>query len=212
MGYNTALHRFSVGYTFVPSLIQSVMLSFIYHTYWSHHFCCHRAGTLNTCCEEGSDLPESSRLFVAVTLNDRGMRAGSCGKRTMAGEQLEGVIGIPGTLLRCPFCLLSCPRADAGDSEGFLENDLARELCECCHGHQPGGSGQGKVPLPGCSATPGLCLTRSCCSGELSSKMPFFFFLQEGNEFSHSGFFCERLDFVILSCFPSRLIRIVFLL
>lgn len=42
------------------------------------------------------------------------------------------------------FCLFSCPRADARDSEGFLENDLARKLCKRCHGHQLGGSGQGK--------------------------------------------------------------------
>lgn len=75
--------------------------------------------------------------------------------------------------LEMSFCLLSCPRANARDSEGFLENDLARKLCECCHGHQPGGSGQGKVPLPVCKARAGLGLTQSCCSGELSSKMPF---------------------------------------
>lgn len=128
----------------------------------------------------------------------------------MAGEQLEGVIGIPCTLLRCPFCLLSCPRADARDSEGFLENDLARKFCECCHGHQPGGSGQGKVPLPACKTRPGLCLTQLLL--RRAQQQNAFCFLQEGNEFIHSGLFCKMLDFVILICFPSRLIRIMFLL
>lgn len=106
----------------------------------------------------------------------------------MAGEQLRGVIGIPGTLLRCPFCLLSCARADARDSEGFLENDLARKLCECCHGHQPGGSGQGKVPPPSVFSQ-----TRAVFNTELllraAQKQNAFCFLQEENEFSHSGFF-----------------------
>lgn len=38
-------------------------------------------------------------------------------------------------------------RSDAGDCQGLLENDLAGELGQHRHGHEPRGSGQGK-PLP----------------------------------------------------------------
>lgn len=35
-------------------------------------------------------------------------------------------------------------RPHAGDSERFLEDDLAGEFRQYCHGYQPGGSGQGE--------------------------------------------------------------------
>lgn len=48
--------------------------------------------------------------------------------------------------LRCPFSFILLPlRTYARDSEGFLEDDLAGELCKCCHGYQPGGSWQGMM-------------------------------------------------------------------
>lgn len=49
-----------------------------------------------------------------------------------------------GGLLLNLSLLLSC-RPHAGDREGFLEDDLAREFCQYRHGNQPGGSGQGRV-------------------------------------------------------------------
>lgn len=41
----------------------------------------------------------------------------------------------------------SVGRSNAGDRQGLLENDLAGELGQHRHGHEPRGSGQGK-PLP----------------------------------------------------------------
>lgn len=96
---------------------------------------------------EVSDLPESSRLFCTCNASCRGMLWKGEWDPVGTGQWLGTAekscwrsIGI----LKMSFCLLACPRADARDSEGFLENDLARKLCECCHGDQLGGSGQGK--------------------------------------------------------------------
>lgn len=41
----------------------------------------------------------------------------------------------------------SVGRSNAGDRQGLLENDLAGELGQHRHGHEPRGSGQGKPLL-----------------------------------------------------------------
>lgn len=46
-----------------------------------------------------------------------------------------------------PVVTFSVGRSDAGDREGLLENDLAGELGQHRHGHEPRGSGQGKPLL-----------------------------------------------------------------
>lgn len=44
-------------------------------------------------------------------------------------------------------CAYLCVRADAGDSEGFLEDGLAGKLSLNCHGYQFGRGGQGEFVI-----------------------------------------------------------------
>ena len=61
----------------------------------------------------------------------------------------------PGCLLTLkvfdPVISFPLGRSNAGDREGLLEDDLAGELGQHRHGHQPRGGGQGKplLRLPG---------------------------------------------------------------
>lgn len=157
-------------------------------TYWNylqclqyrHHISFQGARTLNTHCEEGWGVWSLKELQAVLCLQPQ--IAEDCSEREsrILWDQGNGW----GTAekswwysihsLEMSFCLFSCPRANARDSEGFLENDLARKLCKCCYGHQLGGSGQGKgTTFPTYKAKPVLGITQCCYSGKLSKWNAF---------------------------------------